>query len=474
MKDILKLLSFLFVFFLVASTYCYFAHTEMNWFPTIVFSILFSFFFLSGCGAIIEAFLERSDQKIVIDARRGGQLKNGKRGAVFGSIEPVDEPLRAPLSGEPCVAYDYRIYHLREVDFDEISTDTVDDFTGWALTSSVIHADSGKIRLLGFPDLGTWRWKEYTDYEKADEYIRLTTFEKASLKNILSIGDYIDAFINNTTGIVREDIQSSDTQDTADLILEERFVPVGAHVCAIGEYSTEHDGLLQDQDGRLRLVQGDSEEVSESLKTWSWARIVLGLFMILLSSAFLLPFIGGETDETSDIVRYEYPISGYKVAYDLLEEGYSGWSADIIFFLCALPGVGLVWIIKKKTDEKERRLRRLLLILPYVMAIFPALLGAATLYTGLNEYYNMQKMLREGRASYVDGTVTDFHGGKNYESFEVNGKRFSYDYKTANAGFRQTKYHGGPIDEGVNVRMWHDRGTIMRLEVARPTVNIFP
>ena len=479
MKTNLKLLSFFFVFLLVAGIYFHFAHTEVGWVPSLIFSILFSTFFLGGCGSIIRAFLEHADRRIIVDGQKGGPLKNGKRSAVFGSIEPVDEPLRAPLSGEPCVAYDYRIYHPWEPEDlgshiviqkearygDGLSTSAVEDFTGWALTSSVINSASGKIGLLGFPDIGTWRWKEHTNHERATEYIRLTTFEKASPENIVSFGDYVDAFINNTTGIMREDIRHSDAQDAAGLLLDERLVPVGEHVCAIGRYSAEHNGLVQDHGRGLRIVQGDSEEVSESLKTWSLTRIVLGLFMILISSGFLLLIMGGEIDETRDTVRYEYSTSGYKVAYDLLEESYSGWSFDIMCFLFALVGVGSVWIVKKVTSKKGGIYW---LISPYIIIIFSALLGTVALVSGLNEYYSLRKMLREGQASYADRDPEDFHSGENYESFEVNGIKFSYDYKTANAGFRQTKNHGGPIDKGANVRIWHDRGTIMRLEVAKP------
>lgn len=239
MKTNLKLLLFFFILFLVSGTYLYFAHTEMDWIPGILFSILFSFFFLSGCGSIIQAFFEYAE---------------------------------------------------------------------------VINSVSGKIRLFGFPDLGAWRWEEHTDHEKADEYIQSTVFERSSLKNIYSLGDYVDAFINNTSGKMREDLRHSDAQNAAELFLDERYVPVGADICAIGKYSAEHKGLVQDHGRGLRIVPGDSEEVSESLKTWSWTRIILGLIMILLSCAFLLPMIGGEPDEIRDIARYEYFPSGYKVA----------------------------------------------------------------------------------------------------------------------------------------------------------------
>ena len=43
MKTNLKLLLFFFVLFLVSGTYLYFAHTEIDWIPGIIFSILFSF-----------------------------------------------------------------------------------------------------------------------------------------------------------------------------------------------------------------------------------------------------------------------------------------------------------------------------------------------------------------------------------------------------------------------------------------------
>ncbi len=477
MKTNLQLLIFFFVLLLISGIYLYFAHTEMSWLPGIIFSILFSLFFISGCGSIIQAFLDYADRRIIIYARRLGPLKDGKRSAVFGSIEPLDKPLTTPLSGEPCVAYDYRIYHPHPDEPGTIvsikkearyghgtSNIMIDDFTGWALTSSVIDSASGKIGLLGFPDLGIWRWQDQIDYERASEYIRQTTFERSSPDNIASLGDDVDAFISDTSGMMREDIRHSEADDAEGLLLDERFVPAGAYICAIGKYSAEHNGLLQDHGRGLRIIPGDSEEVSENLRTWSWKRIFLGLIMLLLSYAFLLPMIGGDTDDIGDEERYEYATSGYRVAYNILEEGYSGWSFDIGCFLFALVGVGLIWVVRKLVKNDYRILA---LITPFVIVVFSVVLGTVGLISGLNEYNKSREMLRDGQTSYVEGVVRYFSSGKNYESFEVNGIEFSYDYNTVNAGFRQTKNHGGPIDKGVYVRIWHDRGTILRLEVAK-------
>ena len=175
--------------------------------------------------------------------------------------------------------------------------------------------------------------------------------------------------------------------------------------------------------------------------------------------------IGGDTDEIGDAEQYEYTTSGYKVAYDLLEEGYSGWPFDIGCFLFALVGVGLIWIVRKLVKDDFRIIAS---ITPFVIVVFSVILGTVSLISGLNEYNKLREMLRNDQSSYVEGTVRYFSSGVNYESFEVNGLEFSYDYNTVNAGFRQTKNHGGPIDKGVSVRIWHDRGTILRLEVAKP------
>lgn len=75
----------------------------------------------------------------------------------------------------------------------------------------------------------------------------------------------------------------------------------------------------------------------------------------------------------------------------------------------------------------------------------------------------------------VEGRVQDFspmvlHGG-NWEAFTVEGVRFRYSDTYNNGGFHQTSIAGGPVREGLLVRI-HYSGpakdpTIVRLEVSR-------
>jgi hypothetical protein len=100
-----------------------------------------------------------------------------------------------------------------------------------------------------------------------------------------------------------------------------------------------------------------------------------------------------------------------------------------------------------------------------------SLLVATALPSTLLEYQRATSDLREGRYSVVEGPVTDFipmpYEGHALESFTVNGHRFSYSDNIMTAGFRNTASHGGPIREGLYVRISYSGNLILRLEVAQ-------
>ncbi|GBU19797.1 MULTISPECIES: hypothetical protein [Methylobacterium] len=73
------------------------------------------------------------------------------------------------------------------------------------------------------------------------------------------------------------------------------------------------------------------------------------------------------------------------------------------------------------------------------------------------------------RCATVEGRVARFHpmpyGGHDRERFEVNGVPFSYSDYIVTGGFNTSASHGGPIREGLPVRICHVDGLIVRLEV---------
>lgn len=76
-----------------------------------------------------------------------------------------------------------------------------------------------------------------------------------------------------------------------------------------------------------------------------------------------------------------------------------------------------------------------------------------------------------GNCETVEGPVEHFHPmpaeGHDMEHFDVRGVEFSYSDYVVTAGFNNTASHGGPIRQGLPVRICHRDGEILRLEVAR-------
>lgn len=59
------------------------------------------------------------------------------------------------------------------------------------------------------------------------------------------------------------------------------------------------------------------------------------------------------------------------------------------------------------------------------------------------------------------------YSGHARETFVVNGQYFSYSDYDLTQGFNQTQSHGGPIKEGLQVRITHVDGSIVKLEIAQ-------
>ena len=91
--------------------------------------------------------------------------------------------------------------------------------------------------------------------------------------------------------------------------------------------------------------------------------------------------------------------------------------------------------------------------------------------TTFGSYVSGRSTLLSGRANYVEGVVQDFipmpHQGHAMESFTVNGVHFHYSDYVVTSGFNETASHGGPIRQGMNVRIWYSGNDILKLQIPR-------
>lgn len=107
----------------------------------------------------------------------------------------------------------------------------------------------------------------------------------------------------------------------------------------------------------------------------------------------------------------------------------------------------------------------------WIIVILGGFLSLLLLLTVAGSYLENSWRYTRGHFETVEGTVGKFHPmpyrGHDEESFSVNGVDFSYsDFVGTSSCFKQTASHGGPIRDGLRVRIAYVDNCILRLEVA--------
>lgn len=157
----------------------------------------------------------------------------------------------------------------------------------------------------------------------------------------------------------------------------------------------------------------------------------------------------------------------YQTVYDLAHTGYQHWLemvGGLIFVV-----VGLVLFVRRKenpTSFPEHWTR-----LGPLFVMFFGILWIGVFALNYSLYARLHNAV--GREEYrtVEGRVTEFipmpYEGHADESFVVNGHRFSYSDYDLTKGFNWTQSHGGPIREGLQVRIAYVDDSIVKLEIAK-------
>ncbi len=107
----------------------------------------------------------------------------------------------------------------------------------------------------------------------------------------------------------------------------------------------------------------------------------------------------------------------------------------------------------------------------WLIVALGSFLGVLLLVAFVGDYLEHSWDYHRGHYEVVEGTVSNFHPmpyqGHDEESFSVSGVGFSYsDYIGDSSCFNRTASHGGPIREGLRVRVAYVDDCILRLDVA--------
>ena len=162
----------------------------------------------------------------------------------------------------------------------------------------------------------------------------------------------------------------------------------------------------------------------------------------------------------------------YRTVFDAADLGSTDWSAPALGMIFVVLGALLVFekAFMQRVLPRPVPLRTLMIVGWFVL-IFALLWTAGGFVVAYRGYWIVADNLRHGRYNVVEGPVTNFvpmpRGGHHNESFSVQDRRFTYSDYTVTAGFNNSASHGGPIREGLYVRITYSGNLILRLEIAQ-------
>lgn len=263
---------------------------------SVILPIVLALFFHLAVVVLLTASRRLGDAKLVKNSLRGELPREGKRIALAGTIEAEGELLRTPFGGVPCILYSYEIYRMvspRASGSKSSSTETrVTDFSGLALTSSVIRTSSGRFALNGFPFVtgGVKVSGREQLRGPARDYILRTAFART-----LPMAGELAAVDKSMVTPVREmrvDWQMHEGDELEDATFDEEYVPDSTRACALGIYSAAARGLIPGRgaEQRIRLIVGDGATVVQGLiRGARYSQFLAALVLLIIAG--VLSFI---------------------------------------------------------------------------------------------------------------------------------------------------------------------------------------
>jgi hypothetical protein len=138
------------------------------------------------------------------------------------------------------------------------------------------------------------------------------------------------------------------------------------------------------------------------------------------------------------------------------------WARVIQPLVFLVGGLLLIKLFKRKTTY--------LIVLVFVTSM-ASLIFLISLVVFIPDFVKLRAAYVSGKSVVVEGVVQNFRPaptiGPAIESFSVNGVSFSYNALDDTPCFHNAPLHGGPVREGLNVRIHCYEGCIQRIEVSR-------
>jgi hypothetical protein len=152
----------------------------------------------------------------------------------------------------------------------------------------------------------------------------------------------------------------------------------------------------------------------------------------------------------------------YQTVFDVTEAGFKSWTFPAFGLVFVAIGILLIAVRARLSTQRW---------FPFLFLGFAVVWTATTALSTYNEYRMVREVTEGGKALVVEGKVSNFvpmpKAGHAMERFCVSSVCFAYSDFEITSGFNNTISHGGPIREGLPVRVTYVGGMIVKLEVAR-------
>ena len=157
----------------------------------------------------------------------------------------------------------------------------------------------------------------------------------------------------------------------------------------------------------------------------------------------------------------------YQTVYDIGTDRFDWWWW-LLGIIVGYAGLLFALLVFRRAQPKVR-------LLAGIGFLLVSMVGMNFL---MDSHFLQRRALSEvaaGKARTVEGTIANFEpdtggqGGTAIDTFRIGDEGFSYSNSIHRAGFKQTRMNGGPLREGMTVRITYvemrDHTAITKVEV---------
>ncbi len=204
---------------------------------------------LSNIWSLAHGYGQGDSSRSALLSRARAGRPPSKNGPILatGNVRADRSSLVSPVTGQPCVAYQYRIFKRVRHQQDEWHTAVF--YWGYACVPFRLDTASEALRVWAMPRF-TGEAQQYGDVPearaRAENYISTTRFETGGvpLKLDSALG-LAEALFTDQRQEIRHDGRDTAAPTTLDgLRIEEYILPVGAAASAWGFWSSERRGIV--------------------------------------------------------------------------------------------------------------------------------------------------------------------------------------------------------------------------------------